>query len=362
MMIPLFKVNMSPRAKDMVGEVLESGYVGQGRKVALFEAQLEDVYERPVLTTNSCTAALDLALYLAGVKAGDLVATTPMTCSASTAVIVNRGAIPLWCDVDPITGLLDPHDVRKRVLQSKKPIKAILSVDWAGRSCDYAALRSIARNFGAPVIQDAAHFGPQPLTQGSGDYFTASFQAIKILTTADGGCIGTPDKATFDRARLLRWYGLDRLHSDADRCKQAITESGWKCHMNDVNAAIGIANLPAALDALSRQRENAEDYHMALMVLPGVILPPPDPDSSWWLYTLLIEERDRFIEFMAKHEIMTSPVHRRTDTHPAYQFPSGELQGVDFFAEREVAIPVHWALTKEEKHRIVTAVVEWSRQ
>lgn len=362
-MIPLFKVLMSPSAKEAVAEVLESGYIGQGPKVELFEHKLAAAYGRPVLTMSSCTAALDLALHLADVEPGDLVASTPQTCSATTAVVVNRRAIPFWCDIDPLTGLIDPNDVRKRLLRARGRVKAIMAVDWAGRVCDYRSLKEIGATFGIPVIQDAAHLGPQPLSEdGAGDFSCFSYQAIKILTTADGGAIATPSAEAHKRAELLRWYGLDRKSSASDRCAQNIQESGYKAHMNDVAAAIGLANLPDAKRAVDVHRRNAAFYHEELEGLPGVTTPPPDADSSWWLYTLLVLDRDGFIKFLADRGIMASPVHLRTDKHDAYYYPSGQLLGVDYFSSREVAIPVGWWLSDEDRKAVVEAVATWARR
>jgi dTDP-4-amino-4,6-dideoxygalactose transaminase len=288
-------------------------------------------------------------LHLCGVGPGDEVITTPMTCSATNTHIVLRGATPVWADVDPITGLIDPFDCYDKCTEKTK---AIIAVDWAGRSCDYDKLTTM---FAVPVIQDAAH---NPYGRG-GNYTCYSFQAIKHLTTGDGGALVVPPDQ-YDRARLLRWYGLDRTQGESFRCSQNIQQPGFKYHMNDIAAAIGLGNLPELRRIVDAHRDNAAYYTRNLAGLPGVTVPPSDPESSWWLYTLLVDDRDSCIAHMAQAGIECSPVHSRNDSHDAFHFPNGPLPGVDSFAAHEVAIPVGWWCGYEERASIVSEVQAWS--
>lgn len=349
-MIPLFKVSMSPEAVGAVGDVLLSGYIGQGPMVERFEAALAQLLglPEPPLTVSSCTAALDLALHLIGVGPGDEVITTPVTCTATNSPIVTRGARPVWADVDPLTGLISPRDVARKITPRTR---AIMAVDWGGALCDYAALQA----FGLPVIQDAAH---SLMAGARGDYVCWSFQAIKHLTTGDGGALWTPE-AELERARLLRWYGLDRRSKADFRCEQNIQEVGYKAHMNDIAAAIGLANIARTPEVIAAHRANAAHYHAAFESARHVVRPPWDDDSSWWLYTVLVEDRARFTHHMHQRGVAVSPVHARNDTHDAFRFPNGPLPGVDRFASRNVAIPVGWWLTPDDRRRIVDAVLDW---
>lgn len=360
-MIPLFKVFMSPDAAPMVAKTLESGYVGQGERVEEFEVALERFTGAPVLTTCSGTAALDLALHLCGVEPGDEVVTTPQTCTATNGVIVRRGAVPVFCDVDPLTGNIDPEDVRRNLTDRTR---AIMAVDWGGRACDYAALRS----FGPPVIEDAAHavgttIDGRHVARVGGDYVAFSFQAIKHLNTADGGGLATPDDQ-FERARLLRWYGLDRRSRASFRCEQNIDEVGYKYHMNDVAASIGIANIARLPDIIAAHRSNARRLCQELASVDGVVAPKWDPESSWWIYTILVSDVPDFMARMRERGIETSPVHARNDKHTAFRAASrssASMRGVDEFSRRQVAIPVGWWLAPEDVTRIVEAVDVCSR-
>lgn len=367
MPIDLFKPFMAPNAKDHVAKVLsydDQGrlYCGEGPLVHEFEQQFS-IFTRftdnPPLMLNSCTSALELALHLAGVGPRDQVITTPMTCTATNGAILRSGATPVWADVDPVTGLIDPADVQSKVTRKTK---AIMAVDWGGRSCNYAALRAVQRasEWCSPisVIQDAAHtLLVNPLPTAHGHYVCWSFQAIKHLTTGDGGALLVPIEQR-ERARLLRWYGLDRESGSDFRCAQDIVESGYKMHMNDIAAAIGLANLPHAGWVVAQQRANAAWYQRALM--GSVQLQPWDDGSTYWLYTVLVREQQAFIAFMAERGVMCSPVHRRNDEHSVYADYRDEfLPGVDAFASREVAIPVGWWLSEQDRNHVAAAVWEW---
>lgn len=371
-MIDLFRPFVAPEAKERVVATLtpdESGrsYLGEGPRVQEFEQAFGQLVGMPPpslspLALNSCTSALDLALHLCGVGLGSEVITTPMTCTATNGVIVNRGAKIVWADVDPITGLIDPTDVLHKITHRTR---AVMAVDWAGRSCDYAALRQAIDSAPVkqivpllPVIQDAAHnLFVDPNNRG--DYVAWSFQAIKHLTTGDGGALMVPEHQ-YERARLLRWYGLDRTSSADFRCSQDIREVGFKYHMNDIAASIGLANIPHVQELVARHRENAVWYSQALQDVPGLTSPPEDPGSSWWLYCVLVDDRASLIDHLSSRGISASPVHRRNDTHPAFFYPNGPLPGVDAFAEHEVAIPVGWWLSNNDRARVVAAVLEWA--
>ena len=132
-MIPLFKVRMSPQAKELVCKTLDSGYIGQGPRYDELEEKLGLEFGKKPILTNSCTSALSLALRLAGVEPGDYVISTPQTCSATNSVIaLESRANILWADVDPITGSISPESVANLMNHTPTP-KAIMAVNWAGR-------------------------------------------------------------------------------------------------------------------------------------------------------------------------------------------------------------------------------------
>lgn len=364
-MIPMFKVYMSPNAAPAVQKVLDSGYIGQGPRVDEFEEKLSKFLGmNDLLTVSSGTAALDLALHLTDAMPGDIVISTPQTCTATNGVIANRGLIIMWADVDPRSGRIDPRSVAQIIDGlGGDMVSAIMAVDWAGELCDYQALKS----HGIPVIEDAAHaFGADRLgSRERGDYCCWSFQAIKHLTTGDGGLLSVPSKQV-DRARLLRWYGLDRRSSSNFRCEQNIQEIGYKYHMNDIAASIGISNLEDMEVVIAKYVDNARYYNEMITQDGGKVAKPTwSITSSWWLYTLLVSDRASFSLFMKKMGIDVSEVHARNDKHKAFQDasePRVPLDGLDSFSKHQVSIPVHWGLSEQDREIVAKAVNAWSRE
>ena len=388
-MVDLFRPYMSDAATQRVTDALKYRpdgrlYIGQGALVDQFELALKSALNSPsdVLTVNSGTSALSLAMYMAGVGPGKTVIATPMTCSASNSPIITNFARIVWADIDPKTGLISPESVDDRVQWCLRHLgqapAAIVAVDWGGRLCDYPALieaarvESYGRTHQVPIIQDAAHAfmaydanGASSAKSGA-DFICYSFQAIKHLTTIDGGALICKDAGNTEAARLLRWYGLDRTQGDSFRCSQDIQSPGFKFHMNDVAATIGLANINDTYDIVGKHRFNANWYHEALKDADGhaINLPYPDEGSAWWLYTILVGNRDAFIDFMKERGVECSQVHRRNDVHPGFvrrTYGHMPLPGVDYFADHEVAIPVGWWLTEEDRKQVAAAVLEWDQ-
>lgn len=357
-MIPLFKVKMSPTVGEAVGKTLMPGFIGQGPKVEEFEDLLWKELKtktRPV-TLNSCTSAIDLALHLCNVGPNDEVIATPQTCFASNVHIIHRNARIRWADIDPITGLIDPEHVKTLIT---KRTKAIVAVNWGGKFADYNKLKS----FGIPVIEDAAHTWDTFLTADveRGDYICYSFQAIKFLTTADGGILICPPKREQD-ARILRWYGLDRTKNESFRCTQNITQVGFKYHMNDVNATIGIENLPHASMSVNLSRLNSR-YYCENVSNDLLTIPPWDPNNSYWLFSMHVKAglKEHFTNYLSNLGIASSPVHFRNDQYSTTKhFSEGPLLGVDRFTETQICIPNGWWLSNWDVLNITKALNEYT--
>ena len=359
--IPLFKVHMPKDVDKPLLEVLHSGYIGQGPKVEEFEKKLSQFLgTENVLTLNSGTSALHLALRLANVEEGDEVISTPMTCSATNEPILAAGAKIVWADVFPENGLIDPSSIEKKIT---KKTKAIVCVDWGGTICDLDELMRIAKKHGLKVIEDAAHgFGASYKGKKVGtvaDFTCFSLQAIKHITTVDGGILTTLKRSDYKRGKLLRWYGIDReakVVGDS-RIDVDIPEYGYKFHMNDVSAVIGITQMKHIKTILKKHRENAsfflKNIDNSFYIHPQT---PWKQNGAFWLYTLVLpsaELRNKFAKFMQENNVATSRVHRRNDTYTGFPKSKEKLPGVTYFYDREECIPVHWALTAQERKRIV---------
>lgn len=382
--IELFKVRMSPAAKDLVNTVLFSGQIAQGRLVDQFESELDELLKVPkgrAVTVNSGTSALHLAYHLAGVRRGDIVLASPMTCAATITPLVQMGAIPIWVDVDPLTGNLDPLAIARtykwlgtKYSSTTRSPRALVAVDWAGVPADTSMIRAFLSGR-IPIIEDAAHamlarhpgggsIGSFAETDGA-LFVCYSLQAIKHLTTGDGGILVCPNNELTARARRLRWFGLDRTSKVDFRAGQDIAEAGYKYHLNDIAAAIGLANLGALRGSVHLHHQYANTLFHALGDLaPRVKVAPFHEGGSYWIYTLLVDNRESFEAWMREKAIAVSQVHRRNDQHTAFRDVAPEqppLPGLDKFAAHQVSIPCGWWLSTADLDRIIDAVRSWAR-
>jgi len=369
--IPLFKVRMAANASERVARVLQSGYIGQGPIVEQFEAALAEHVAHPApLALNSATSGLTLALRLIAGDAQDPgeVLTPPITCTATSwAILAARYRIK-WVDTNPADGNMDVVDLRRKLSDTTR---AIMLVHWGGYPNDLHGVRAAQQEcferFGhrPPIVEDAAHaFGAEydgVRIGGHGNYCVFSFQAIKHVNSGDGGALLCPDERQIHRARLMRWYGLDRTTSDVFRCEQDIAEWGYKFHMNDINAAIGLANLSHIQDTLRRQNENATHYRRLLADVPGITLLEelPNRRSANWIFTLLADNRDGLQTRLRERGVVCGRVHNRNDCYTcAQQFRCDSLPGTDRMHREMLCIPVGWWLTHEDRDFIVDSIRE----
>jgi dTDP-glucose 4,6-dehydratase len=380
--IPLFRVFVSPNASDVTGKTLHSGYITQGPRVEEFEKKLEQYLENPyTLALNSATSAHHLALHLLkkpssankwpGLKEGDEILSTALTCTATNFPILANGFKIKWVDVDPRTGNMDVRDLRKKIT---KNTKVIVFVHWGGTPADLDGVKEVqdyaerAFGFRPMVIEDAAHAmgaeyrGVKIGALQRGNIATFSLQAIKHLTTSDGGVLCLPNEELYERAKLLRWYGIDREKRNYQkkdfRLESDVAEYGFKFHMNDWNASLGLANFPFLAQNLERHRANAQFYNESLKNTNGIKLihPPNGANSSYWVYSLFVENKPEFIEHMKSKGIVASQVHARNDTHSVCAPFRAHLPNLDAVEKELVAIPCGWWITDEQREYIVHSI------
>lgn len=387
--IPLFKVFMTQKAADETAKILMSEYIGQGIQVDKFEKLLSEYFNtNNVVTVNSATSAEHLAIHMLkrqeknvvshhgvcftehqwdGLNPGDEILATPLTCTATNWPILANGMDIKWVDVDLNTCNMDLDDLERKI---SPKTRAIMVVHWGGYPLDLERLRDIQLKteklykFKPVVIEDCAHaFGSTYKNRkiGShGNICTFSFQAIKHLTTGDGGCIIFPHESQVTRAKLLRWYGIDRNDNRKDfRCENDISEFGFKMHMNDINATIGIENFSAVVtENLKKTIDNANFYNKELANVPGVTLleNKQDRQSSYWIYTLKVERQSDFMDKMKECKIMVSRVHERNDIHSCVSKYRCHLPNLDKLVKEMICIPVGWWVTPEDRQYIVDCI------
>ncbi|AVC43800.1 pyridoxal-5'-phosphate-dependent protein [Francisella tularensis subsp. novicida] len=358
-MIPLIKTLIPPKEKLMpkLEEVLYSGYVAQGDVVDEFEKKLSEyIGNKYCLSVNSGSSAIHIALILAGVKPGDEVISTVITAEPTNTVISQAGAKIIWADIDPKTGNICPEDVEKKITNKTK---AIVVVDYAGMPVNIDRFLEIEKKFGITVIEDAAHaFGAMYDGKKLGNHFKYtifSFQAIKHLTTVDGGAVCIKDQEDFEKAKLIRWFGISKA---VTRKENDIKIQGYKYHMNNVNATIGLVQLENIDSIINTYVENGKYYDEALKDVKGVELMEYYPKSkpSYWLYTMKVKDKDAFMKMMAQNGIMASDLHKRNDLHSIFKDSKTTLPNVDNFEKEWVHIPCGWWVSPEDREYIVNTI------
>ena len=376
-MIPLLKVFMAKEVDEPILQVLHSGYIGEGPKTAEFEQKLKDYFQTNKLTTlNNGTAGLHLAYHLALHQDSpktyknantDEIITTPITCTATNEPIIANGAKIVWADVDPITGSIDPASIESKITEHTK---AVTMVHWGGNPCKIDEINSIAKKYNLKTIEDGAHsMGMEykgKMFGSHSDYSEISLQAIKHITSGDGGILIMKSDKDYERAKLLRWYGIDRtIREGIDlRCELDVPESGYKFHMNDISATIGLCNFNHVTEILNRHRENAKFYYEAFKGINKITCVPENPDgkSSFWLFTLHTNNRDELMKKLGENGIMASKVHARNDTHSMFkEFYNPKLPGVESFNRTHLCIPVGWWITDEQREFIAESVIKYSK-
>lgn len=357
--IPLFRVFLPPAEELMprLQQALYSGQISEGEPVYAFERGFAAAFGGShLLAFSSGTAALHIALLLAGVGSGDEVISTAMTAEPTNMAIRHAGASVVWADVDPANGLLDPASVEARITPRTR---AILVVHYGGLLAPMARLNAVAAAYGIPVIQDAAHalgarYAGLPLADHSA-FTMYSLQAIKHMTTVDGGMLACANSEAAARGRRLRWFGIDR---QAPRTQVAVREVGFKYNMTNVTATLGLAQLDAIAPVLARHRANGAWLEAALAGLDGIrpALGDPAGEPAHWFFTVLAERRDDLSRHLTARGIENSLVHRRNDLHPVFAASRTALPGLDAYTERVLHLPCGWWVTDADRERIAEAL------
>ena len=365
---------------EEVVHCLRSGWLTTGHKVKQFEREFgEFIGAKHALAVNSCTAALHLALEAVGVGPGDEVITTPMTFTATAAVIEHLGARPVFADVTAQTLNIDPAEIQRRL---SPRTKAILPVHFAGQACDMDAIAEVARGAGVPVIEDAAHAIPTRykgrMVGTLSDVTCFSFYATKNVTTGEGGMVVTDRDDIMERMRLMHLHGMSKdawkRYTQNGSWSYEILAPGFKYNLTDIAAAIGIHQLRKC-DTFHRRRLGiADQYDAAFAGLPGVSIPRVQDREShgWHLYVIQIDperltiDRDAFIDRLIARNIGVSVHFIPLHVHPYYR-ERYALQPSDFpnawaAYERIVSLPIYAKMTDDDVRHVIDAVREIAQE
>lgn len=366
----MFNCTVTPKAIELVTEVLRSRRLSEGPMVKRFEDALSEQLglSNPV-AVNSGTTAIELALRLAGVGPGDRVILPAVTFVATGVAVLHCGATPIFADVDPETGNIDPQSIESSWALDDPSIKVIIAVHWAGLPADLDAIGLVTASHSVCLVEDAAHalgadlgmfvIGSHPAS----DFTAFSLQATKGLTSGDGGVLCSARKADIIRAKRLRWFGIDRdlpVDPSGERDFGDVPEVGGKWHLNDLAAAVGLGNLDGFKDRLWRRQEIALRYMDHLENVPGVHLLAclPDRESACYVFSMRVERRVDFQRAMASRGVPTSIIASRIDRYKVFGGRRDDLPGTDVFDAEHVALCCHSDLTDDDVGLVVKSVRE----
>ncbi|MGE3507431.1 MAG: DegT/DnrJ/EryC1/StrS family aminotransferase [Vicinamibacterales bacterium] len=356
-----------------VEAVLRSGWLSTGPRVKAFEeAFAAYTGSTHAVAVNSCTAALHLALLVAGIEPGDEVVTTPLTFCATANTIVHVGAVPRFADIDPITWNLDPAAAHAAVTSRTR---ACLPVHYAGRPVDVSAFRALAARHDLRLIEDAAHCVEGEVAGAkigrTADLTCFSFYATKNLTTGEGGMLTTESSSWAQQARRAALHGMDRdawrRYAHGGSALYDIVTPGFKYNMPDLLAAIGLQQL-VRLEAHWRRREAIwARYDEAFADLP-ITRPAPAGEGvrhARHLYTILVNPdsgwtRDELADALRRSGIVTSihfrAVHLFTYYAERFGFRRGMCPAAERVADTTLSLPLSAALRDEEIDAVIAAV------
>jgi perosamine synthetase len=360
--IVLFHPHMPEAAIAGVTETLRTRWIGQGPKVDLFEKRFSERFcdGRPAIAVGSGTDALHLAYILAGIGEGDEVIAPVFTCTATNIPLLYQRAVVKFADVQPGTLNIDPDHVARLVTEKTR---AIICVHYGGLPCDMAELQAIADKHNIPIIEDAAHcvggaYRGKPIGAIS-DFTMFSFQAIKHITTGDGGLLSLKDPGLDAKARRVRWFGIDRNAKQKGHWDNDIWEVGYKYQMTDIGAAMGLAGLDEFDTTLAHRQHLFSEYEKGLAGIPDIKLVGAgytDRVHAAWLCTVLVERRGELQQKLLDHHIESNQVHYRNDRYSVFGERQKDLPNMDALEDKYLVLPLHTKVSVADVQRICAVI------
>lgn len=373
-----FLVFGSPRIEEpeirLVESVMRSGWLGTGQQVANFERSFAAYRGADhAVAVNSCTAALHLAMLVAGVGPGDEVITTPMTFCATVNAIIHTGATPVVADIDPHTLNIDPEALRSKITPRTR---AMVIVHFAGRPCEMDALMAIAEEHRLKVIEDCAHaieteYHGRPVGT-IGDFGCFSFYVTKNIVTGEGGMVFAKSEEDAARVKVLGLHGMTKdawkRFGDEGYKHYHVVAAGFKYNMMDLQAAIGLKQLERVQPYWERRKAVWERYLAAFADQPIGLPAPAAPDTrhAHHLFCVLIDEarcgisRDAFLDAMTRQGIGVGVHYLGLCDHPYYQETYGwrpeDTPHATLIGRQTVSLPISAKLSDADIDDVIRAV------
>jgi len=360
--IVLFHPHVSDLARQKVAHQLTTRWIGQGPAVEEFEAKFSNKFCSGFssIAVGAGTDALHLAYILAGVCSGDEVIAPLFTCTATNIPLLYIGAKPVFADIQPNTLNMDPDHVRRLITNKTK---AIVCVHYGGLPCDMDELHFIANHAGIPIIEDAAHAigaSYKGRSVGSISEFTMfSFQAVKHITTGDGGMLVMKDSSLLPKAKRIRWFGIDRESKHQAIWENDIREVGYKYQMTDIGAVMGLAGLEEWEATKQHRKSLFSVYEKGLVDVAGIKFIGggyTDREHAAWLCTVVAEDRVRLQYKLREHRIESGQVHYRNDRYSIFRGCNGFFPNMDAIESKYLVLPLHTRMSLEDAEKVVSVI------
>lgn len=358
--IPILRSTLpsSKKLKAALLSVFEGGILAEGDYVYEFEKKFSQIFNiKNVLAVSSGTAAIHMALLLANIKNDDEVITTSMTAEPTNTAILQAGAFPVFADICMHTGNIDPQSIEMSIT---KKTKAIIVVHYAGYPAKIKEIMRIARKYKLIVIEDCAH-ALGAMVEGKsvgtfGDFAIFSFQAVKHITTIDGGMLVMKNIKHISRAKKMRWFGLTK---GKPRHLNRITELGYKYNMTNISAVIGILQLETFARNLKKYIYNGNfltnELNKGHLIKPASVSMNEFP--SYWFFTGIAKNSTKIIKNLNQYNIGASKVHIPNHKHPIF-FKSVRhpLTNTEIFYKKLIHLPTGWWVNKNNLKLIIEII------
>ncbi len=361
---------------DEVVDSLKSGWLGTGPKVQRFEEMFRHFKgTEHAVAVSSCTAALHLSMLALGIGPGDEVLVPTFTFAATANAVIHSGGIPVLVDCRRKTMNIDIEDIKRKITRRTK---AVIPVHFAGRPCEMDELTELSKKHGIKIIEDCAHAveaeykGRKVGTMGEMGCF--SFYVTKNIVTGEGGMVITNEKSYVNQIKTLAQHGMSRdawkRFSDEGYKHYQVVYSGYKYNMMDIQAALGIHQLPRVEKNWIRRKEIWDRYNEAFAHLPVFTPLPTESENrhSFHLYTLLLDieklniTRDQFLEEMTRHNIGVGVHYIALHLNSFYQknfgYRRGDFPNAEWISDRTCSIPLSAKLTDDDVEDVIDAVTE----
>jgi dTDP-4-amino-4,6-dideoxygalactose transaminase len=355
---------------------MESGWLGTGPKVHMFEEEFKEYKQvKNAMALNSCTAALHLSMLTIGIRPGDEVLVPAMTFAATANAVIHANGIPVFVDCEKDTMNIDPKDIERKITPKTK---AIIPVHFAGRPCNMKTIMAIAERHNLKIVEDCAHaieaeyHGKK--TGTFGDIGCFSFYVTKNIITGEGGMAITDNEDYANQIKVLGLHGMSKdawkRFSDSGYKHYDVVYAGYKYNMMDIQAAIGVHQLKRIDQYWEKRRQIWNKYNDSFKDL-NVFIPAAiesDTRHSYHLYTLLLDidhlkiTRDEFLNKMTESNIGVGVHYIALHLHSFYQktygYKKGDFPNAEWISERTVSIPLSPSLTDNDVDDVVCAIRE----